>query len=94
LICVSKAVTTKASAVIPILPKYLIALYKVMLEQGTHETPIMHKDRGFRDMLYGDAPHYDEKGRLRPDSWELSEEVQKATTELYNRITPDNSRAT
>jgi len=68
LICVSKAVTTKASAVIPILPKYLIALYKVMLEQGTHETPIMHKDRVFRDMLYGDAPHYDEKGRLRPDN--------------------------
>lgn len=90
LICVSKAVTTKASVVIPILPKYLICLYKVMLAEGTHETPIMHKDRVFRDMLYGNEANYDEKGRLRPDSWELSEEVQAKVSQLMAKLTSDN----
>lgn len=90
LICVSKAVTTKASVVIPILPKYLICLYKVMLEEGTHETPIMHKDRVFRTMLYGNEANYDERGRLRPDSWELSDATQEKVNELMSKLTADN----
>ncbi|MEG0550099.1 MAG: trans-2-enoyl-CoA reductase family protein [Vagococcus sp.] len=90
LICVSKAATTKASVVIPILPKYLICLYKVMLEEGTHETPIMHKDRVFRTMLYGNEANYDERGRLRPDSWELSDATQEKVNELMSKLTADN----
>lgn len=90
LICVSKAVTTKASVVIPILPKYLICLYKVMMEKGTHETPIMHKDRIFRTMLYGNKSEFDEKGRLRPDSWELNPEVQKEVSDLMSQLNQDN----
>lgn len=89
-ICVSKAVTTKASAVIPILPKYCIALYKVMLEKGTHETSIMHKDRIFRTMLYGQKPEYDARGRLRPDNWELDPDTQKQVSDLFEKITKDN----
>lgn len=93
LICVSKAVTTKASAVIPILPLYCIALFKVMQEKGSHETPIMHKDRIFRTMIYGNEAVKDEKGRLRPDSWELDEEVQTAVNELMKEITVDNFKS-
>lgn len=93
LICVSKAVTTKASVVIPILPKYLICLYKVMKEQGIHETPIMHKDRIFRTMLYGNEANYDEKGRLRPDSWELSDDVQRKVNDLMAQLTPQNFKS-
>ena len=52
-IVVATAVTTKASSVIPFFPVYCIALYKVMTEKGTHETPIMHIDRIYRDMVYG-----------------------------------------
>ncbi|UEL46413.1 enoyl-ACP reductase FabV [Terrisporobacter hibernicus] len=89
-VCVSKAVTTKASAVIPILPMYASALYKVMLEEETHETPIMHKYRFFKDMLYGNKREYDEKGMLRPDSWEMKEEVQQKVKEILDRITPEN----
>lgn len=89
-VCVSKAVTTKASAVIPTLPLYCCALYRVMEEKGTHETPIMHKDRFLRTMLYGDAPHYDPEGRLRPDSWELDPETQERVSELVAQITPEN----
>ncbi len=93
LVCVSKAVTTKASVVIPVLPKYLICLYQVMLEAGTHETPIIHKDRIFRTMLYGNQREYDEKGRLRPDSWELDEEVQRKVSELMAQLTPENFKS-
>lgn len=91
-ICVSKAVTTKASAVIPILPVYASALYKVMLENGLHETPIMHKQRFFKDMLYGNKREYDENGYLRPDSWELREDVQMQLKAIVDQVTPENFR--
>lgn len=89
-IVVATAVTTKASSVIPFFPVYCMGLYRVMEDKGTHETPIMHQDRIYRDMLYGDHPEYDEKGRLRPDSWELDPEVQKETVDLINKINEDN----
>jgi enoyl-[acyl-carrier protein] reductase/trans-2-enoyl-CoA reductase (NAD+) len=89
-IVVATAVTTKASSVIPFFPVYCMGLYRVMEDKGTHETPIMHQDRIYRDMLYGDHPEYDEKGRLRPDSWELDPEVQKETEDLINKINEDN----
>ncbi|MBA1392592.1 trans-2-enoyl-CoA reductase family protein [Lactobacillus sp. XV13L] len=90
LISVSTAVTTKASVVIPIFPVYCIALYKVMLKKGTHETPIMQKDRLFRDMVYGKKAQIDSRGRLRPDAWELDSDTQKQTVDLMNKITPTN----
>lgn len=93
LICVSKAVTTKASCVIPILPLYCIALYKVMQEKGTHETPIMHKYRMFKTMMYGDSPVYDEKGRLRPDSLELDEDTQKKVLEILPKLNEENFKS-
>ena len=89
-IVVATAVTTKASSVIPFFPVYCMGLYRVMKDRGTHETPIMHQDRIYREMLYGDQPEYDEKGRLRPDSWELDPEVQKETEELILKINEDN----
>lgn len=87
---VATAVTTKASSVIPFFPVYCIALYKVMEEKGTHETPIMHIDRVYREMIYGDKAEYDEKGRLRPDSWELDSETQAKTKDLIHKINEEN----
>ncbi|KRK40059.1 trans-2-enoyl-CoA reductase [Loigolactobacillus bifermentans DSM 20003] len=92
-ICVSKAVTTKASLVIPKLSIYCLALYKVMLDKGTHETPIMHKDRVYRDMLYGNTPSIDAEGRLRPDSWERDFDTQEKTKALMAQITPENFKS-
>lgn len=89
-ICLSKAVTTKASAVIPTFPLYCTALYKVMQEKGTYETLIMHKDRVFRTMVYGDQPEKDSQGRLRPDYWELDEETQQEVQVIMDQITPEN----
>lgn len=89
-VIVATAVTTKASSVIPFFPVYCMALYKVMLEKGTHETPIMHIDRVYREMVYGDKAEYDEVGRLRPDSWELDSDTQAKTKELVYQINEDN----
>ena len=89
-IVVATAVTTKASSVIPFFPVYCIALYKVMADEGTHETPIMHQDRIYREMIYGDKAEYDEVGRLRPDSWELDSDTQAKTKELISKLNEDN----
>ena len=89
-IVVATAVTTKASSVIPFFIVYCIGLYKVMSEKGTHETPIMHQDRIYRDMIYGDKPEYDDEGRLRPDSWELDSDTQTETEELIMKLNEDN----
>lgn len=89
-IVVATAVTTKASSVIPFFPVYCIGLYKVMEEKVTHETPIMHIDRIYRDMIYGDKPEYDEVGRLRPDSWELDSDTQAKTKELIEQLNEEN----
>lgn len=89
-IVVATAVTTKASSVIPFFPVYCMGLFRVMEDRGTHETPIMHQDRIYRDMLYGENPEYDEKGRLRPDNWELDPEVQAEAEALIRQINVDN----
>ena len=89
-VIVATAVTTKASSVIPFFPVYCMGLYRVMADNGTHETPIMHIDRTFRDMVYGDKAEYDELGRLRPDSWELDPEVQAQTEALIKEIDEGN----
>lgn len=89
-VIVATAVTTKASSVIPFFPVYCMGLYRVMADNGTHETPIMHIDRTFRDMVYGDKAEYDELGRLRPDSWELDPEVQAQTEALIKEINEEN----
>lgn len=89
-VIVATAVTTKASSVIPFFPIYCIALFKVMEEKGTHETPIMHIDRIYREMIFGDQAEYDEEGRLRPDSWELEEATQAETKALIEQISADN----
>ena len=87
---VATAVTTKASSVIPFFPVYCIGLYKIMSEKGTHETPIMHQDRIYRDMIYGDKPEYDEEGCLKPDSWEIDNDTQAKTKALILELNEDN----
>lgn len=85
-----KAVITRASAVIPIFPVYGSILFKVMKEMGNHETTHMHVHRFLKEMLYGNNIEKDQKGRIRPDSWELSSEVQSRINPLLESITPEN----
>lgn len=89
-VSVNKAIVTKASAYIPIFPLYASALMKVMEEKGIEENCIEHTHRLFSDMVYGDKPEFDSERRMRPDSWELREDVQKEVLEIYEKVTDDN----
>ena len=81
---------TKASAVIPIFPLYAALLYRVMKEKGIHEGTIQQKHRLLKDMVYGDKPEIDDQRRLRPDNWEMREDVQAEVEALWDQVTPEN----
>lgn len=83
-VSVNKAIVTRSSAIIPIIPLYLSLLYKVMKAKGTHENAIQQIERLFTEKLYTEKPiPVDEKNRLRIDEYELDKEVQ---TEVHRRL--------
>jgi enoyl-[acyl-carrier protein] reductase/trans-2-enoyl-CoA reductase (NAD+) len=96
-VSVNKALVTRASAVIPIIPFYVSCLFKVMKEKGLHEGCIEQITRLFRDRLYtaeaaadpAKAPA-DEEGRIRIDDREMREDVQRETAERMRRATEAN----
>ncbi|MDR0645035.1 MAG: trans-2-enoyl-CoA reductase family protein [Treponema sp.] len=91
-ISVNKALVTRASAVIPIIPFYVSCLFKVMKEKGLHEGCIEQMMRLFNKRIYttdGVAP-LDEEGRIRIDDYEMRDDVQKATIDLMQRVTQEN----
>jgi enoyl-[acyl-carrier protein] reductase/trans-2-enoyl-CoA reductase (NAD+) len=91
-VSVNKALVTRASAVIPIIPFYVSTLFKVMKEKNIHEGCIEQIVRLYRDRLYtkdGKVPT-DGEGRIRLDDWEMREDVQKETTERMEKITSEN----
>ena len=89
-VSLSKALMTKASAVIPIFPLYAALLYKVMKEKGIHEGTIQQKHRLLKDMVYGNKPVIDSERRLRPDNLEMREDVQAEVEALWDKVTPEN----
>ncbi|MBN2509952.1 MAG: trans-2-enoyl-CoA reductase family protein [Spirochaetales bacterium] len=90
-VSVNKALVTKASAVIPVVPLYIALLYRVMKELGNHEGCIEQIVRLYRDRLYGDGPMLlDEAGRIRIDDWEMSDEVQNRVSALWEQATSEN----
>ncbi len=89
-VSVNKALVTKASAYIPIFPLYAAMLYKVMKEMGIHEGTIEQTHRLFADMIFGATPEIDSERRIRPDNWELREDVQEKIGEILKDINYDN----
>lgn len=96
-VSVNKALVTRASAVIPIIPLYISSLFKVMKEKGLHEGCIEQLVRLYRDRLYAagaatDAAKVatDSEGRIRIDDWEMREDVQKETAARMAAITEEN----
>ena len=77
-VSVNKALVTRASSVIPVVPLYISLLYDVMKEKGIHEECIGQMYRLFTDRLYSgkDIP-VDEKNRIRLDDWEMRADVQQ-----------------
>ena len=90
-VSVNKALVTRSSAVIPVIPFYVSCLFKVMKDMGLHEGCIEQITRLCRDRLYLAAGvPADSEDRIRLDDWEMRDDVQKAVTELMNNVTPEN----
>ncbi len=88
---VCKALVTKASVFIPGLMPYLISLYQVMKEKGTHESCIEQMQRLFSDKLYGHSPvPVDAERLLRMDDWELNIDTQERVQALMAQLNQDN----
>ena len=91
-VAVLKAIVSQASTAIPVVPLYMSILFRVMREQGSHESCIEHIDRLFRDGLYGTAMPTDETARLRADAGELAPQVQAEVQRRWDRVDTDNIR--
>jgi enoyl-[acyl-carrier protein] reductase/trans-2-enoyl-CoA reductase (NAD+) len=95
-ISVNKALVTRASAVIPIIPFYVSCLFKVMKEKGLHEGCIEQIVRLYRDRLFcaeasTDAAKVpvDGEGRIRIDDREMREDVQQAVLARMDSATEE-----
>ena len=89
-ISVNKALVTRSSAVIPVIPLYVSCLFKVMKEMGLHEGCIEQMVRLYKDRLYAGAVPCDSEGRIRIDDWEMRSDVQAAVTARMKIVTQEN----
>ena len=86
LVSVNKALITRASAVIPVVPMYVSLLYRIMKEKGLHENCIGQIYRLFADKLFADADiPVDSAGRIRMDDREMRADVQERIERLWKR---------
>ncbi|KXF82124.1 enoyl-ACP reductase FabV [Enterovibrio coralii] len=91
-VAVCKALVTKASVFIPAFSPYILSLFKVMKENGTHEGCIEQMQRLFTERLYRNGDHVpvDNARLIRMDDWELAPETQSAVAALMAEMTADN----
>ncbi|TDR74465.1 enoyl-ACP reductase FabV [Photobacterium lutimaris] len=94
-VAVCKALVTKASVFIPAFTPYILALFKVMKEKGTHEGCIEQMQRLFNARFYTDkntqqGVSTDEHRLIRMDDWELAPDVQQQVSELMAEMTAEN----
>jgi enoyl-[acyl-carrier protein] reductase/trans-2-enoyl-CoA reductase (NAD+) len=94
---VNKALVTRASAVIPIIPFYISTLFKIMKAKGTHEGCVEQLVRLYNDRLYtaesvNDAKKVplDNGRRIRIDDWEMTDEIQNAVNAQMEKVTEEN----
>lgn len=84
-VSVNKALVTRASAVIPVVPLYIALLYKVMKEKGLHEECTQQIYRLFTERLYkNNTVLVDHSGRIRLDDWEMRDDVQEEVERRWN----------
>jgi len=86
-VSVNKALVTKASAVIPVVPLYISILFAVMKRRGIHEGCVEQIHRRFTRFLYAGGPvPVDDKGRIRIDDLEMREDVQREVAGIWGEI--------
>ncbi|HUX39271.1 MAG TPA: enoyl-ACP reductase FabV [Rectinemataceae bacterium] len=92
-VSINKALVTRSSAIIPIIPLYISTLFKVMKERGTHEDCTAQIDRLYRDRLYAGKPGgvpVDAEGRIRLDDLEMLQGVQAEIEARMAHVTQEN----
>ncbi|MDR1596308.1 MAG: trans-2-enoyl-CoA reductase family protein [Treponema sp.] len=96
-ISVNKALVTRSSSVIPIIPFYIACLFKVMKAKGLHEGCIEQIVRLYRDRLYTPETAQnplrvitDSEGRIRIDDREMRRDVQRETAAQMAKVTEEN----
>lgn len=88
---VCKALVTKASVFIPGLSPYLLALYRVMKEKGTHEGCIEQMQRLLSDKLYAHTSvPVDGERLVRMDDWELNPDTQQQVRRILSEMNSNN----
>jgi enoyl-[acyl-carrier protein] reductase/trans-2-enoyl-CoA reductase (NAD+) len=89
-ISVNKAVVTRASAVIPVVPLYTGILFKILERKGLQESCIQQMYRMFTGRLCTGSPvPTDSEGRIRMDDREMRDDVQKEVAEAWNNISQE-----
>ncbi len=93
-VSVCKALVTKASVFIPAFSPYILSLFKVMKQKGSHEGCIEQMQRLFSERLYGSESEVpvDESRLIRIDDWELEPQIQQEVSALMEQMTPENFR--
>jgi enoyl-[acyl-carrier protein] reductase/trans-2-enoyl-CoA reductase (NAD+) len=96
-VSVNKALVTRASAVIPIIPLYVSCLFRIMKDMKLHEGCIEQIVRLYTERLYtaesAEDPSrvpVDGEGRIRVDDREMREDVQRKTAERMEQVTDEN----
>jgi enoyl-[acyl-carrier protein] reductase/trans-2-enoyl-CoA reductase (NAD+) len=96
-ISVNKALVTRASAVIPIIPFYVSCLFMVMKEKGLHEGCIEQIMRLYKEKLYSaeaaadpEKVAVDDRRRIRLDDWEMRDDVQREVLDRMARTKDGN----
>jgi enoyl-[acyl-carrier protein] reductase / trans-2-enoyl-CoA reductase (NAD+) len=94
-VSINKALVTRASAVIPVIPLYMSILFRVMKDRGIHEDCVAQMDRLLRERLYRGSPAtgplpvpLDEEGRIRMDELEMGQAVQAEVDARIQRVGP------
>lgn len=87
-VSVNKALVTRASAVIPVVPLYIALLYQVMKEEGVHENCTDQMYRLLVQKLYrsDNIVPLDEQGRIRLDDWEMEERIQARVHSMWQNL--------
>ena len=91
LVAINKAVVTQSSAAIPVVPLYIMLLFQVMKEQGSHEDCAQQMRRLFAEHLFAAAgAHLDSAGRPRVDDLEMAASVQQKVARRWQAVNEDN----
>ncbi len=92
-VSVNKALVTRASAVIPVIPLYVSTLYKVMKEKDVHEDCLDQALRLFKDRLAANPVPVDSAGRIRLDELEMRADVQAEVARRLEAVDASNVAA-